>query len=102
MDRMKELTKLAKQAIKVAEGVPESKSEQPKPTEVGAVVTISNPDANVFSQNIFDRAAEMKKQGMAEVEVQYATNILSNAPSGPILIHCALLIGRRYADSSIK
>lgn len=95
MDQIKELTKLAKQALRIAESVPASRVEPFRHTSIASVVTISNPDANAFSQGVFDKAAEMEKLGMTEVEIQYSTNLFGNSSAGPVLIHCALLIGRK-------
>ena len=99
MNRTKEMTKLVKHAIRVIEqdAIEVSQSE---PVAIGSVMVVSSPDANAFSQSVFNQAAEMQKQGMVKVEIQYSTSSYQ-APTGSlILMHSALLIGRKYENPS--
>ena len=101
MDKMKELLKLTKQAVKVAEQDSSVEVCQLEATDINAIMLINGHDVNAFSQSVFDKAAEMRRQGADKVEIQYSTSYCSN-PAGFILMHSALLIGRKYANPTVE
>ena len=99
MDKQKEMLKLTEQAIRVLKKDSSIRTAQLEPTVVGAVAVINNYDANAFSQAVYEKAAELEKQGM-QVEIQFSTSYYSN-PAGFVLMYSALLVGRKHANSKI-
>lgn len=101
MTKMEEMLKLTKQAIRVIERDSSAPTvTQLEATAVCSVAVINNYDANVFTQSVLEKAAEMERQGAAKVEVQFSTSYYSN-PAGFVLMHSALLIGRNYANTQV-
>ena len=84
----KEKIRLLKQALKLFE-------EEPEPSKLKIVTTvlIQESDVGTFTQNICTKAEELEGKGIA-VSVQYST-ALASSPAGQMLIHSALLIGRK-------
>lgn len=104
----KDLLRLSRQILRVAEKsatIETAAIAQQSSEDVVGVFILNGTDTGILSQHIYDKASEMRNKGAQKVEVQYSTVYvppIPNVSGNSSIVHSVLLIGRKYANTSVK
>ena len=100
-NKEKKLVDLSKKLLTAATE-PSVETTQLKATKIHLIASINHNDPNTFCQQVHSKALDMQSRGSDEVEIQYSTTDVAVSTVGAMVMHSALLIGRKYADTKIR